>query len=131
MRTPQNNRLDRIALLVEVNAKAIEAMRIELRDGISETIGIMTQLAEEAYQERIELKQRQEAADKRFETLLAEVQADRADMREANQRSDQKHEAANQRFDHLLAEAQADRDRNAQVQEEFRQVVRALLERNH
>ncbi|MEM9004654.1 MAG: hypothetical protein AAGE59_14175 [Cyanobacteria bacterium P01_F01_bin.86] len=104
-----NNRLDRIELLVEANAKAMEAMRIELRDGISDTIAMMTQLAEEAYQERIELKQRQEAADKRFETFLTESRADRAEMRAAMQRSEQQHEAANQRFNQFLAESRADR----------------------
>ena len=95
---PSNNgssRLDRIELLVEANAKAIEAMRIELRDGISDAVAIITQISEEAAAERAAIKQRQTEADERFQVLLEEARADRLE----NQRQ---HEEFRQAIQALL-----------------------------
>lgn len=118
MSQSNNNRLDRIELLVEANAKAIEAMRIELRDGISDAILMLTQMTEESAQEREAIRQRQAESDQRFETMLAEARADRAEMRAVNERN---------RLEH--AEFRQAMERNRLEHEEFRQAIRALLDR--
>ena len=106
-----NSRLDRIEKIVEANALAIEGLRVaqeadrlQLRSSIADLVAMLAQQSEEAARESAELKRRQEESDQRFETVLAELRADRAEMREANERNHQEHE-------------------------EFRQAIRALIER--
>ncbi|MEO0533279.1 MAG: hypothetical protein AAF215_05375 [Cyanobacteria bacterium P01_A01_bin.123] len=107
-----NSRLDRIEKLVEANALAIEGLRVaqeadrlQLRSSIEDLVAMLSQQSEEAAQERAEVTRQQQESDRRFETMLAEMRADRAEMREANERNRQEHE-------------------------EFRQAIRALLEQN-
>ena len=72
-----NSRLDRIEKLVEANALALEAARIQIRDGINETVAMLGQIAEDSARERTEIRRRQEESDQRFETMLADMRADR------------------------------------------------------
>lgn len=92
MTNNSSDRLDRIerilesaALQTEANARAIEADRITIREGIADVVSMIASLAEQSHQEREELRQRQAESDQRFETLLAEMRADRAETREAIQ----------------------------------------------
>lgn len=120
--TASTQRLDRIEALqdrtmqiVESNARAIEAWGDRIEEGMAEAEEVTSSMVassslrlEEAIAATVQLVanlgQQQQETDQRFNTLLAEARADRAEMRAAREANTTEHRAFTQNIQVLLAE---------------------------